>query len=280
MELGEKIRAARLEKNMTQSDVASDKITRNMLSAIESGKATPSLDTLLYISAKLELPIHYLLSDDIPESQYRRNTLIPIIKEAFAKKQYSACIHYAKRIDDVDDEIAYMLAYSHFELGVASAKSGAFVTADKNFSSAEKYAEKTIYDTDNIRYRIPLYLSFVRNVNAPLLDLDLDAFKCAMSQSTDLELFKYVCNDWEYQYENPMFKKHAMAKIKIRERRYYDAITLLLEISEDKSDFETNAYLMYGVYGDLENCYKQILDFENAYKYVTKRMSMLEGFNS
>ena len=70
MNLGEKIRAARIEKNMTQSDVASDKITRNMLSAIESGKATPSLDTLMYISAKLELPIHYLLSDNIPESHH------------------------------------------------------------------------------------------------------------------------------------------------------------------------------------------------------------------
>lgn len=280
MELGEKIRAARLEKNMTQSDVASDKITRNMLSAIESGKATPSLDTLLYISAKLELPIHYLLSDNIPESEYRRNTLIPIIKDAFSRKQYSACIHYAKRIENVDDEIAYILAYSHFELGVASAKNGAFLTADKNFSLAEEYAAKTIYDTFGIRYRIPLYLSFVRNVNAPLLDLDLDAFSSAMSENSDLELFKYVCNDWDFKYENPMFKKHAMAKIKIRERRYYDAISILLEIVEDKSGFESNAYLMYGVYGDLENCYKQILDFENAYKYVSKRMSMLEGFNS
>ena len=280
MNLGEKIRAARIEKNMTQSDVASDKITRNMLSAIESGKATPSLDTLMYISAKLELPIHYLLSDNIPESEYRRNTLIPIIKEAFSGKQYSACIHYAKRIENVDDEIAYILAYSHFELGVASAKNGAFVTADKNFSLAEKYAAKTIYDTSGIRYRIPLYLSFVRNVNAPLLDFDLDAFSSAMSQNTDLELFRYVCNDWEYPYENLTFKKHATAKIKIRERRYYDAIAILLEIAEEKSNFENNAYLMYGVYGDLENCYKQILDFENAYKYVTKRMSMLEGFNS
>ncbi len=280
MELGEKIRAARLERNMTQSDVASDKITRNMLSAIESGKATPSLDTLLYIANKLELPIQYLLSDDIPVSEYRKNTLLPIVKEAFANKQYSACIHYANRIENVDDELAYILAYSHFELGVMSSKNGAFVTADKNFSLAEQYAGKTIYDTQSILYRIPLYLSFVRNVNAPLLDLDPDAFITSMAENTDLELFKYVCNDWEYQYENPLFKKHALAKIKIRERRYYDAISLLLEITEERSAFESNAYLMYSVYGDLENCYKQILDFENAYKYVTKRMSMLEGFNS
>lgn len=280
MELGEKIRLARIEKKMTQSDVASDKITRNMISAIESGKANPSLDTLVYIAEKLELPIYYLLSDEIAASDYRRTTLMPIIKEAFAKKQYSACIHYAKRMEDIDDELAYILAYSHFETGIAAAKNGSFTTSEKNLTLAGKYADKTIYDTVSIRYRIPLYLSFIKNVNAPLLDFNRDAFFDAMSDATDFELFKYVCSDWEYPYVNPMFKKHAVAKIKIRERRYYDAITILLEITEEKSQYEYNAYLMYSVYSDLENCYKQIMDFENAYKYVSKRMSMLEGFNT
>ena len=280
MELGNKIRSARLEKKMTQADVASDKITRNMLSAIESGKAKPSLDTLLYLSERLDLPISYLLSDEVAVSDYRRSTLMPIIKESFAKKQYSACIHYAKRMEEIDDELAYILSHSHFETGIAAAKNGAFVTADKNLTLAQQYAAKTIYDTVNIRYRIPLYLSFIRNVNAPLLDFNRDEFFAAMSDKTDLEFFNYICNEWEYPYQNPIFKKHAIAKLKIKERRYYDAITLLLEIAEEKSNSGCNAYLLYGVYADLENCYKQITDFENAYKYVSKRMSMLEGFNS
>ena len=71
-----------------------------------------------------------------------------------------------------------------------------------------------------------------------------------------------------------------MAKNKIKERKYYDAIDLLTEISETKSSYDYNAYFLYCVYGDLDYCYKQIYDFENAYKYATKRISMLEGFNS
>lgn len=280
MNLGDKIRLARLEKNMTQSDVASDKITRNMISAIESGKATPSLDTLLYISKRLDIPAYYLISDEADVSEYRKTSLLPVVKEFFANKQYEGCILYAEKLDQVDDEIAYMLTYSHFALGVSSLKNGAFVTADKHLTKAEEYSKKTIYDTANVSCKIPLYLTICRNVNAPLLDFDKDAFMNAALENADFEFFKYVCNDWEYKYKTPILSKHAAAKIKIRERRYYDAITILREITEAKSDFGYNAYFTYCVYGDLENCYKQIHDFENAYKYASKRMSMIEGFNS
>ena len=37
MTIGEKIKTERLRKKLTQSEIAGDRITRNMLSAIESG---------------------------------------------------------------------------------------------------------------------------------------------------------------------------------------------------------------------------------------------------
>lgn len=46
MTLGQKIKEARLERNMTQKDVVGDYITRNMLSKIENDSATPSVKTL------------------------------------------------------------------------------------------------------------------------------------------------------------------------------------------------------------------------------------------
>ena len=280
MNIGEKIRLARLEKHMTQSEVAENKITRNMLSAIESGKAQPSLDTLYHIAEVLELPVAYLISEEIDEVSYKKSQLISDIRTAFGEKRYSQCILYINELSEIDDELAYILAYANFELGVTASKNGSFLTAEKYLVLANDYAKKTVYDTRNIEYRIPLYISFVKNVNAPLLDFDRDAFFTAMSDCADFEFFKYVSNDWDYQYVNPLFKKHAMAKLKIKERKYYDAIEILLEIADTRSSFEYNAYLMYGVYGDLDNCYKQIMDFENAYKYIGKRLSMLEGFNS
>ena len=63
LQLGKRLREARIAKKMTQSDVVGTFITRNMLSQIESGVASPSLKTLEYLANTLELPIHYLISE-------------------------------------------------------------------------------------------------------------------------------------------------------------------------------------------------------------------------
>jgi transcriptional regulator with XRE-family HTH domain len=280
MTIGEKIRIARIEKNMTQSDVADDKITRNMISAIESNKAMPSIDTLMHISSRLGLPAAYLISDENDPLTYRKNESIIRIKSAFSSKKYSECIALIEAIGSVDDELAYLLAHSFYETGVMMAKRGSFKSAEENLTRALSYSQMTIYDTDAIECKIPLYMSFLKNVNAPLLEFDIDAFYSFATHNADFEFFRYVCNDVEFKYKNELFQRHIAAKIKMKERKYYEAISILLGISDNKSAFEYNAYVMYGVYSDLDTCYKQILDFENAYKYSVKRISMLEGFNS
>lgn len=65
IQLGKKLKEARLTKKMTQSDVVGTFITRNMLSQIESGAASPSLRTLEYLAHTLEIPIHYLITENI-----------------------------------------------------------------------------------------------------------------------------------------------------------------------------------------------------------------------
>ena len=63
MELGEKIRRARLAAGLSQRQLAGDEITRNMLSLIENGTAKPSVKTLRYLSGRLEKPLGYFLED-------------------------------------------------------------------------------------------------------------------------------------------------------------------------------------------------------------------------
>ena len=65
VELGKRIKEARLARKMTQSDVVGDFITRNMLSQIESGTANPSVKTLTYLAKVLQLPVNYLLPDEL-----------------------------------------------------------------------------------------------------------------------------------------------------------------------------------------------------------------------
>ena len=54
MELGEKLRQARLEAGFSQRQLCGEEITRNMLSQIEHGTAKPSMKTLQFLAARLE----------------------------------------------------------------------------------------------------------------------------------------------------------------------------------------------------------------------------------
>lgn len=64
MELGEKIRAARLEQGLSQRQLCGDRITRNMLSQIENGSARPSMDTLAYLAERLGKSVSFFLERD------------------------------------------------------------------------------------------------------------------------------------------------------------------------------------------------------------------------
>lgn len=63
MELGEKLRQARLEAGLSQRALCGEEITRNMLSRIEHGAARPSMGTLQYLAARLGKPVSYFLEE-------------------------------------------------------------------------------------------------------------------------------------------------------------------------------------------------------------------------
>lgn len=63
MTLGQRIREARLDRQMTQQELVGDYITRNMLSKIENDAAVPSVRTLEYLAAAMSLPPGAFLSD-------------------------------------------------------------------------------------------------------------------------------------------------------------------------------------------------------------------------
>ena len=65
MELGEKLRQARLEANLSQRALCGEEITRNMLSRIENGVARPSMKTLQYLAARLGKPVSYFLEETV-----------------------------------------------------------------------------------------------------------------------------------------------------------------------------------------------------------------------
>lgn len=68
MELGEKLRHARIEAGLSQRQLCGEEITRNMLSLIENGSAKPSMKTLQYLAGRLGKPVSFFLEDMLPAS--------------------------------------------------------------------------------------------------------------------------------------------------------------------------------------------------------------------
>ena len=63
MNLGEKLRLARQEAGMSQRQLCGDRITRNMLSQLENGTASPSVATLRYLAERLGKPVSFFLDE-------------------------------------------------------------------------------------------------------------------------------------------------------------------------------------------------------------------------
>ena len=64
MELGEKLKQARLDAGLSQRQLCGDTITRNMLSLIENGSGRPSMDTLTVLASRLGKPVSFFLGED------------------------------------------------------------------------------------------------------------------------------------------------------------------------------------------------------------------------
>jgi transcriptional regulator with XRE-family HTH domain len=168
-QLGKKLKEARLTKKMTQSDVVGTFITRNMLSQIESGAASPSLRTLEYLANKLELPVHYLISEERtvslapdecsacgdPIAALPQLPLFLKCKEAFVRGDCDYVIRQAAALDDPSslcyDEGAALLARAYLKTAVTLMEAGEYKAAVPQARLAARYGEVGIYASREIR---------------------------------------------------------------------------------------------------------------------------------
>lgn len=278
MTLGEKIKKARLSKRMTQSDLAADCITRSMLSLIEGGNAAPSAETLRYLADRLDLPLSYLLSDGDDPLPFLKEERMAKIRRAYAARRYDDVITQLLRLGGTDDEIAYLLASSYFERGRFRTRMGELRRALEDFASAKEYLRKTVYETTRIRTLLPLYTAVAHNVTTPLLEFEAASYETPLAESAESDFFHYVMLDASRFYADPIYREHMEAKRLIKQKKYAEAIPLLLSLEENKTKETYQAYVILGVYTDLQLCYQELCDFERAYRYSAKRLSLLETF--
>ena len=132
MNLGEKIKAARLERHMTQKDVVGDYITRNMLSKIENGSATPSVKTLEYLAGALGLPAGYFMNDSNGDELTPGS--VASARNHFRDGEYEGCVQVLEGLDmegGYKDEAMLLLARAKISLSKKAMIDGRYVTANR-----------------------------------------------------------------------------------------------------------------------------------------------------
>lgn len=122
MEVGEKLRQARLELGLSQKALCGEYITRNMLSQIENGSARPSMKTLRYLSSRLGKPLAFFLEEELGETPNQRR--IFAARQAFDAGDWAAAVEVLGEFQQPDEifgrEYVWMWQVSHLNLAQAA----------------------------------------------------------------------------------------------------------------------------------------------------------------
>jgi len=96
MGVGERIRSIRIEKKMSQLDLAGNAFSRNYLSQIERGLIKPSQRAISHCALMLEVPVFFLINEgaELNDSIVKElDDKYLQIKNAFIEKNYEQCVY-------------------------------------------------------------------------------------------------------------------------------------------------------------------------------------------
>lgn len=281
MELGEKIRRRRTELGMTQAALCGDTVTRNMLSQIESGKAGPSLATLRYFAERLGVPVGYFFCEEEDEFFYRKQTCFSHLRELFLSGSWVECLRvFEKELGYCDDELGLMMAICAYKSGKKAWNNGAMESAVGYLQSALDYCEETAYPTDGIRAGCEVLMPIALNVQAPLLEFNEHAYIDHLRDAGCMDVYCYLTEREGYAFENPFYAEHLKARELMRKGDCPGAIERLCAVETQKGAEGITAFLLFRVYTDMEVCYREVGNYEAAYRYSSKRMTLLSAFRS
>lgn len=293
MEIGEKIKSIRVSKRMTQSQLAGDQITRNMLSLIENGSALPSLQTVVYLAERLEVPVGLLLAKENEEQIYLKVSRLPRIKNAFSKGEYRLCVDMCLGLlemsaESPDDELWLILAESHFRIAVEEFNVGRLHAACRELDEACECSRRTLYGCEHIRCSSAKYFEYMRRLSPTLVsESDNDTYS---GNALSIDAFgKYFAVKEELDRDNISVAEQYIASASCEEKGYVDHIKACVEIRRGKysdakkilegllgSDALTCRAITHGIFSDLEQCCRELGDYKSAYEYSVGKVELLE----
>ncbi len=289
-DIGEKIKELRLQRNMTQSDLAGDQITRNMLSRVENGAALPSLPTIWYLAERLGVPAGFLLAEGADDRIWRKMNRIDRIRRALRSGDARLCLALCREdegLNDADDEIYLIMAQCALTVAGEEFDLGHLHEACAALDEAVAYAGRTIYDTSSIRGTAALYFRFMYRLSSTLYSETLGEAQSPLSGS-EHPFGRYVLAREALEAgeertvaiylatagEQDVWRMHLSAHAELLRGYYEQAQRTLLHLLHAES--ARSEVLMYCIFCDLEICCREQSDFRGAYEYSQNKVALLE----
>ena len=289
-DIGEKVRKLRLQRNMTQSELAGDQITRNMLSRVENGAALPSLPTVWYLAERLDVPAGFLLAEGNDDRIWRKMSRIDSIRRVLAAGDARICLELCKAEGaeyEADDELYLIMAQCSLALAVEAFDGGRLHECCTELDHAVEYAAKTLYDTSAIHSRAALYFRFMRSISPTLCSEVLGDVDDPMIGATD-PVGRYILAREALEAgetrrveaylrqpsENDAWRAQLAAHLATRKGDYAAAEAALTALLH--ADDVHGEVLIYAIFCDLEICCREQGDFKGAYEYSQNKMALLE----
>ena len=153
--LGSRIKEARLAKKLTQTEVVGSFITRNMLSQIESGTATPSIKTLTYLAGVLELPVEQLIGTEEPGDLSQLQAVKQCLRDGLPEEAMDKASALPEALAD---ERAALLAQASLRCGENLMHAGALPKAAELVQQAVEWSSVGIYANESTKARALLLM--------------------------------------------------------------------------------------------------------------------------
>lgn len=263
MELGEKLRQARLEAGLSQRELCAEEITRNMLSQIEHGTAKPSMKTLQFLASRLGKNVSYFLEEsavvspnqEVMESARRLYDGREYSQAALALEGYQA----PDPVYDREKEILWVLTY--LALAEQAIRENRELYAEELLQKADA---ETVYCCEDLKRRRLLLLGRIRGQKVchqlPSLDDELLLRAEEALSGADATRAAHLLEAME---------EHTSARwcmlrgeIYLSEKQYKEAAHCF-HSAEKEFPKQTCA--------KLELCYRELNDYKRAYEYACRQ---------
>ena len=262
MELGQRLRQARLEAGLSQRQLCGSEITRNMLSLIENGSAKPSMKTLQYLAARLGKSVSYFLEETAVLSPNLE--IMVTARQLFDAGNFSAAQQILEDyqspdpVYDREKEILWVLI--RLELADEAIRQKRFVYAQ---NLLQQTPVKTAYlETALVRKKLLLLGRLPQHQVSELLPSLDDELLLRASEAFTAGDFHRAGHLLDAMEKQTATCHLLQGKLAVRQKQWENAAG---HLRHAETEFPEDSFPL------LEICYRELGDFQKAYEYACRQ---------